>query len=154
MSFLSQEEIESLKPKMMVSRIILGALSLGVLVFAAIALTVTLAPLHWDIGILQIFGLVFTASSLVGWFVVPWVMPIGTGLVGETKCEGAQGALLTQSIIRGALVEGAAFFNIVFLMAESSGINLAVALVCLPFLLALIPFGAGYIKKIERILAD
>ena len=154
MGFLTPEEIESLQPRLMVLRIIMGALAAAILVFCAVAFLAKPRPLHWDVGFFEIFGIGFAAACVVGWFVAPWVMRPTRGVIGETRCEGAQTALQTQSIMRGALVEGAAFFNLVFVLQEASGVNLVVALACLPFLISLVPFGSSYVRTIERILDE
>ena len=155
MSFLNDSEIKALQPRIKVLQFIIGALAMGVAFFLCIALVVTGGPKSWDLSeMLPLIGIVFSGITIVGWVVFPMVarnLPIGSSTVGGDANAETFMKLQTHSVIRGALVEGGAFLNLMLFIVEGNGFNLLAALVGLFLLLLLFPTASNVPSKIESL---
>ncbi len=107
-------------------QIITAALVLGVVVFAAIAVFVVGAMNEESSGVIvSAVGLVWSALAFVMHLVVPAIMTRQLSRGGNR--EQLYGAYRAKTIVGLALLEGAAFFNIVALIIEHNWWSLAIA---------------------------
>jgi len=121
---------DPLADQLMTMRIVAGSLLLGVVFFVLIALFVLGAWQAPPKGhLLSLLGVALAAVAAVVSFVFPPASALEQAMqapAGRQKVANAAGIFQTRTIIRLALLEGAAFFNAVALMVEHNRWSLGV----------------------------
>lgn len=135
----------------MLMRIIVAAMTAGVLFFLAIATAVmsTGAERNWstDVGLMTVMAVVFTIATLAARMVVVPMVVISSrkriaqgqaasqqrGVLAERFAQAGQGGQMlalyqTSTIISLALLEGPAFFNSIVVLLEGSVVCLVLAI--------------------------
>ncbi|MGD9857932.1 MAG: hypothetical protein AB7U20_23555 [Planctomycetaceae bacterium] len=121
-----------------VLQIITGALVMGVVMFAAIAGLAAGALSGPPSGVIVSgVAVVLAAASFVMHLIVPPVIAKQAGHATDT--QGLYGVYQTKTIVGLAILEGAAFFNIVAAMIENNWWSLAIAGGLVFWMLALFP---------------
>jgi hypothetical protein len=142
---------QSVSQQLTVLRIITGALIAGVVVFLAYVLfrnPFANPPAGQQMSLMAVG---FAALNVVLQFGVPFVIRTGqqTGPASSVE-QRASGLFLTRLIIRLALLEGSAFFNIIALMQEGNPWTLVVIGVLLLLMLSLWPTRTRFEQFIEN----
>lgn len=134
-------------------KIITIAMAAGVLVFMAIALVTNQGALDGDADILSWIAIGFAGLMFVNHLVIPGV--IATASLGKVSTEQIREAdeatrfslifptYQIRHIVACALLEGAAFFNVVAYMMEPFGGNLAAAGILIALIAVRIPTVSG-----------
>jgi len=165
---LNNEQSAALEQPKRIMLIIFGALIFGVLFFAIIAAISHLTggkPLfNTEFGFMAIFGIAFAVLALLPSMVVPIfirkaaVKEISSEFSGKLETpEAALKAMVglqTAMIIGLALLEGAAFFNLVVDMTEGSLWSLLVAAGLVLIMFIRIPLPGRIEDQISNILDD
>ena len=130
-------------------QIIAAAWMLGVLVFLGMVLIITAGRIDGQPEMITMIAAGFTFLMLVNHFVIPSIMVkaqlkqvVLSGIhqkSGEEKIQGCCGIYQTQLIVGFALLEGAAFFNVVALMMEHCMISIALITLLLLVMAAKFP---------------
>ncbi len=158
---ISDEQLNGLSQHLKVSQIIIGALAAGSLLFAVIAtISVPREKIHWDVSmdnLVGAIGVVFAVGAILAWIVLPFFIHKSVVISGDSPTEKdvlqAHTQVLTESIIRSAVVEGAAFFCLIAWMIEGSIPALIAALICIAFIVALIPARNRHASRMENHLS-
>lgn len=164
---LSREQAELLQPRIRNFRLILLALLVGVAVFALVVFLIS--NISWaepEFFSIILFG--FTLILIVQAFVLPkflakggiqqLVPPSGKELseqeLQDTMPKKMLGVWFTSNIVRMAILESAAFINLVFAWLEGSGWHLVVALIVLGLMITQLPSKDRVLGWIEDRLAQ
>lgn len=160
---LNAEDEKKVLAALQVQRIIVFALSMGVLMFGFVVLLqkslppvgVQLAP--WPLSPIAIF----VAVSAIGMsFIVPQLLRQAKERAAEassTKFSPWQIAqqMQVEKIVGCALLEGAAFLNLVAVMMQPSMVNLGVAAFLWLLIVSRVPFSADqFLAEIQARLRD
>lgn len=157
MRFLKDDEIKALQPYIQTLQVIIGALAMGAISFLCITLVFNGGPKSWELGMLPLIGIVFGGLTIVGWLVFPFVFAnmATDGSASQSDTDDANikafMKLQTLTIIRGAMVEGGVFCNLLLFFVEGNGLNIVAALVGLFFLILLFPTKSRVLPKIESL---
>jgi MFS family permease len=161
---LNQKQIEWATPGVRTTQIISFALIMGVLIFGIIvSVIVPWKDVHSNFTIMAIVGL-FAALSMTAFSaVLPRIISSSAAKANanemraaDTKSFDEQGikAIVNQvqstNIVRMAMLEGAAFLNLVLFFVDKSVIGLVVAGICLLLLIIGFPTGNRLIGQIEN----
>ncbi len=149
--------------------IIIGALSAGVLTFAAIVV-MRQQQVNWQPGTIGLVGIVVAASTLPMSLILPRILEAAkikeiSEKIEQEKAAGAEapadslagplGGLLevlpSSTIVAGALLEGAAFLNLIAAMVENCTTSLVIAIVLWLVLLTKIPSAAKWTDHLLRV---
>lgn len=155
---LTESQQAFLKTTVRTQQIIVGALAAGVWMFLAVALVLFLGEPknEGDEPFLSYLGIGFAVLALVAWGIVPEMIgrrmrelivagkadrltpkPIGSSDLGDV---GPLGGIYQLRVILGAaILEGAAFLNLVAYMIEQQMFNVAVAGALAAVIMASIP---------------
>lgn len=150
---LTKEQTSTLEQPKRVMLIIFGALLVGVVVFAIIAVISRIsggeALFNMEFGLLAVMGVGFAALVLIPSFVVPIITrktatkELGQEFAGQLDQPGAamksMEGLQTSMIIGLALLEGTAFFNLIGYMIDGSAWNLLTVAILLMIMFIRIP---------------
>lgn len=130
-------------------QIIAAALMMGVLMFLGVVLVVTEGKLDGHPEMITMIAAGFAFLMLVNHFVIPPIIvkaqlkqAIATGMnqkQDDEKIQECCGVCQTQLIVGFALLEGAAFFNLVAMMVEHCGASIAVVTLLLLVMVAKFP---------------
>lgn len=171
-----------LKPAVRVLRIIVGAMSLGILGFACVVVTVRMARAPEPGEMQKLLTPLAIGAALVA-VVASRVVPalvvnrsrrqIAAGKFTQSQNTSPDGPLAdvaelgdtgklfsvyqTHTIVAAALLEGAAFLNLVATMLSGSVVTLAVAIMLAMLILAMFPSAqrvAGWIDEQRRLIDD
>ena len=156
---LSNRASEALRPMVMTLRIIVVALSLGVLSFGMFAAVQNASKLQTFGTKVNYLFLAIAAPMFVAGFVVPRLLPKG----GMRQSQGAGTndsedvaavqaaftAIQTATIVGCALFEGAAFANLVAYFMDAELVHLAISGVALLCILAHFPLASRVEQQIE-----
>ena len=119
-------------------QIIRGAVLGGPLFFLPIALLLNSKPLNFEIGMLEIIGLLMVGSiSMVymgiGKLNLPKNVDALKAMPPEEQANALAGAVVKNEIIKGALLEGPTFFSFILILINGSllGLVLGLLLTCL-----------------------
>jgi hypothetical protein len=162
--------VEKLRPNVLTLRIIVAALATGVLVFAAVAMVIraggNMQPRAANLELITIMAIAWTPVGLILSRLVPALMSktaranivSGAGLAASnSQFDLLTNQYLTNSIIAAALLEGAAFFNLVGYLLEGHpatlGLGIGLALVILS-LFPSAPRMTHWIEQQARIIAE
>lgn len=123
-----------------VMQILAGALVMGVVMFAVVAVILIGALNQPPQGmILSVFGAVFASSTFVMHLIVPNLMAAKAAAAAPPDEASLYPVYQTRMIVGLALLEGAAFFNIIATIVEHNWWSLAVAGVLVFWMLAMFP---------------
>lgn len=130
-------------------QIIAAALMLGVLMFLGVVLVVTQGKLDGHPEMITLIAAGFAFLMIVNHFVIPSIIlkaqlkqAIAAGMNQKQDDERIQqfcGVYLTQLIVGFALLEGAAFFNLVAMLVEHCAASIAVVTLLLLLMVAKFP---------------
>jgi hypothetical protein len=156
-------ESEELTPRIRAMQIVAGALVLGALIFLGVVIAIRLAgqaPRPPKTPMLSYVGIVFTVMVLVPLALVPdRVIAAGRKQIarGERDASTASDETLRLAnlyqncmIIRLALLEGAAFFQIIIFHLEGQQLSLILALILVVGMVLLFPTRARVESWIEK----
>ena len=134
-------------------QIIAAALPLGVIVFALVAVLALGALAQPPSGsIVSLMGVIFAASAFVGHLVLPNLMAsraVATQQLLPTDLQ-PYGAYQTRMIMKLALLEGAAFFNVTCTVIEHNWWSLGIAGLLVGWMLTNFPTSG----RVERWIAE
>jgi hypothetical protein len=142
-----QQPPSNLEQTVRVTQIITGAMVVGVVTFAAIAVLVVgaLKAAPWGV-IVSGLGAAFAVMAFVLHLVIPAVITANTGRAirsanagGAASDQQLYGIYVTKTITGLALLEGAAFFNIIALIVEHNWWSLAIVGGLVFWMLAMFP---------------
>ena len=145
---LRQDQIDSIAPVIQTTQIINAALIMGLLVFGAVAATiVTWDDVHMNFTIMPVVGLLFALMGVGISVVVPRLIDVSAARttagqmktgehksIGEKGIQRIAGQFQVRHIVQMALIEGAAFMNLLLFVIDHSLVALIVAGLCLMFL--------------------
>jgi len=148
--------------------IIFSALVLGVLFFAVITSIIRLTNeeqlFNMDFGVMAMLGVGFAALVLLPSIVVPLitrkatVKEVAEKFAGKLESGHAAtkmfGGLQTSMIIGMALLEGAAFFNVMAFLIDGSAFNLIAVAALLGCMFVRIPLPQRVEDRIANMLED
>jgi hypothetical protein len=166
---LTETERESLRGSLITLRIVVFALAMGVTSFAVISIfqklsappnvppAAQLAGLPGGMEMLHLVAIACGAGAAVIAFLVPPFLrlPPQAAQTPNERSGAIQAAaqmVQTRTIIACSLLEGAAFFNLVWYFTDGSVYNLAMGGVLLVLILMHLPLSGSYYDKIERLL--
>jgi hypothetical protein len=166
---LTATERDNLRGNLMTLRIVVFALAMGVASFAGFSVFQRLqapapaAPVGPQavaangLQPLHIAAIAFAVVAAVMAFVVPHFLRITPQSADKPDersgaIQAASEMVQTRTIIACALLEGAAFFNLIWYFTDGSIINLAMGGVLLLLILFHIPMSGTYYEKIEKML--
>jgi len=165
---LNNEQANAIEPAKRVMLILFFGLVIGVVVFGSVALIVRLGkeePLYnMDFGFMAIIGVAFAALVQLPSIIVPMfvqkasVKEVATKFadnLGDAKAAMQLfGGLQTSMIIGLALLEGAAFFNIVAFLIDGSAFNMLAVAALVACMFIRIPLPGRVEDKIVSMLDD
>ena len=130
-------------------QIIAGALMMGVLMFLGVVLVATAGKFDGQPEMITMIASGFAFLMLVNHFVIPPIIiraqlkqAIAAGMhqrPDEERIQECCGIYQTQMIVGFALLEGAAFFNLVAMMVEHCAASIAVVTLLLLLMVAKFP---------------
>ena len=139
MSLSPPPDDAALAPTLLLCRIIAGAMTFGVVAFATVAIVLRLGEPAEAARLLSLIG-------AIGGFVLVLVRQLIVGLLGGRAASlkpgqpyGAFAPYVSRMIVGLAILEGAAFFNLVCYLIEGHWWSLAVVGVLLVLMLAAFP---------------
>ncbi len=161
---LNQQQIDSISTEVRTAQIVAFGLMMGVLIFGVIVcVIVPWADVHSRVTILTAVGLFAAMSMIVMSFVLPRVISASAAqataaqlrstdakAIDERSIKGLAGQFQTTNIIRMAMLEGAAFLNLVLFFVDKSLIELVMAAICLLLLIVGFPSSNRIIGWIEN----
>ena len=142
---LSDEQFQTVQPKLKILQIIIVALCGGVLTFALVTnVMVPWAQSAMDISMLPLLGAAASFFSIILSFVLPGLAANSVPKISDDDgpalqkkhLSDAASVFMTGRIIRGGLLEGGCFLNLVVYLLEQSRLSLIAAVIGL-FLLML-----------------
>ena len=155
---LSDRASETLRPLVMTLRVIVIALSLGVLVFGIYAAVQNASKAQSFGTKVNYLFLAISVPMFLAGFVVPRLLPKGGALqppgAGQNDLEGAAlqaafAAIQTSTIVGCALFEGAAFANLTAYLMDAELVHLAVSGIALLCILAHFPLTSRVARQID-----
>lgn len=163
MSPLTDEERTNLRGSLRLLRIIVCALMMGVTTFTGYSVFTQMQKglpqpaFPAAIQMTHALALAAAAVAAVIAFVVPPFIPVPKIETNETDPRQiaigqAAGTLQTRTIIACAVLEGAAFFNAIWVQMDGSVPNLAMVGVLLIILALHFPLAGWYFGKVERLM--
>jgi hypothetical protein len=153
---MNREENPALQRMLRTTQIISVALAMGVAIFLGIVIVLGKDKALQGNELVSYFGLLFAVLTLVAAKFVPEVVARSgvRSIAGRDSeldvIERLAGVYQTTVIIRGALLEGAAFLNGVFFMIFGHPLNLFVAAILLAALLFAIPTRRRVLDWMQR----
>lgn len=113
-------------------QIIRGALVMGVVMFLGVALVMVKGELKFQFDFLEIIASVLAASAIVVFVVIGRLfmnsqLPKNGEPGTEEQTQSLIQNIVATEIIRGAVLEGAAFFATTLIILENSGIGMVIA---------------------------
>ena len=165
---LNKEQANAIEPAKKVALIIFSALVLGVLFFAAITCVVRLSSeeslFNMELSVIALVGVAFAAIVLIPSIIVPMfaqkaaVKEVAKEFAGKLDESAAAtkmfGGFQTAMIIGLALLEGAAFFNLIAFLIDGSVFSMVAVAVLLSCMLVRIPLPLRIEDKIANMLDD
>ena len=133
---LDQSQRRHLENRARALQIVVGAMILGVVTFAVVAWIIGRDKAHFNLSIMAIVGIVFAASSLPMAVILPGVIRQNVDAQARDNSGGQEGSdrmdtifagIQSSTIVRFALLEGAAFLNVIGFMVDGASICLVVA---------------------------
>jgi len=161
---LSTQLTQELRPKIKMMQIIIGALPLGALVALILMMIVRDQPkFTQSLEFLSLFGigfacLMFSVAICIIFFqskssVRQLAKKVSKKSDGDERLANkAMELYQTNAIVRGAMMEGATFLNVMMYFLTGSIFNLGVAVVGIALLCFQIPFFNNAIQAIERMI--
>ena len=154
---LSNEQIQQLRPKLLSIQVISGFLMLGVLAFAGLMVMIV----DWDdlndrVKMLTLIAAATGVLILVLSIFIPNAFSSDVRPSGDSESDQSTAAtaianmLVTENLIRFALLESAIFLNLVVFFLEPHLVSLAVAGFGLLLMLAFFPRQSRMISVIEE----
>lgn len=129
----------AIDPALLTCRIIAGALVFGVVSFAAVAIVLRLGDPPAAAMLISLIAVGFAAVMAVARQIVLSLFSGGTGASEGGGTSGALALYQTRMIIGLALLEGAAFFNLVAYLVEGHWWSLAVTAGLVALMLSAFP---------------
>jgi|GEM_PF-4600808 len=166
MQSLTDEERQNLRGSLTTLRIIVAALIMGVLSYLGYCLYIHLggqAPARpqpaaaGQLSLPQAIAIGFASIAAVLSFLVPPFIPkipVETTQTDQRAIAivSAANTVQVRTIVASALLEGAAFFNAVYVQTDFSLPNLAMVGVLLLIMASHFPLSGWYFDKVERIM--
>ncbi len=153
---LTPEQITAIQPKLVVIQLIAAALITGVLVFAGVICAVAdWGGLNDRLKMLSLIGAVSGVFMFVLSVVAPKVFASGQAESGPAASDQPDvikthlNSLLTETLIRFALIEAAIFLNSMVFMIESHRVSLVVVGIGILVMLFCFPRRSNMIAVIE-----
>jgi hypothetical protein len=163
---LSDADRHGIRSTIRTGQIVVGALALGVLNFTAVVLFISLGSQqgHADPPVITYAATGFAALAAIASFGIPLVL-VGpmrqTAVSNEAAGDGTPGRAralanmyLTMTIIRCAILEGAAFFCLISYMLERNPTSMVVGSVLFVLLLLQLPTSSRVGDRIESDLMN
>lgn len=162
---LTPEQTSKVSQKLMTLRIIGFAMVMGCVMFAGIILMALVnfeeLMANENLNLLTLIA----AGTGVLLMLMSFVIPVLFGnevkikdVNDEAEVDRAVGkitdGLITEKVIRKALLEAAVFINLTVLILDAHKVSIIVAVIGLVLLLFTIPFGGSFFSKVEQRLAD
>ena len=116
--------------------IIVCAMAAGILTFSVVTIFLRSGKEPSE-GIFHFLALGVGAAAIVGSCIVPGI--IGKNASSQGGVRGLAGIFQTKTIIACALIEGAAFFNLVAYLIEGHKVSLFTGAACIALVLVQIP---------------
>ena len=165
---LTDEQTSALDQRKWVMLIIFGALFFGVLVFSVVSLIVRInggeEVFNMEVGFIAKLGIAFACLVLIPSFVVPvfvrrsTMKEVSKKFVGRFAEPGAAAhcfaGIQTSMIVGLALLEGAAFFNLIGYLIEGSVGNIFAVAVLLTVMFIRIPLPGRVEQWVSNMLDD
>jgi hypothetical protein len=146
-------------------QIIVFSLTLGVAVFAVVAVAMSHQPLTWEVptSVLGLVVVLMALTQIPAAIAVRLLMPLKpvslaspkqasiqpTGDAAADRAISLAPSIMTRTIISGALLEGAAFLALFVVMTEGNGLLLVVAAIAGALLLLQFPTFLGFQNQID-----
>lgn len=155
---LDQSQRRHLENRARALQIVVGAMILGVVTFAVIAWVIGRDKAHFDFSIMAIIGVIFAASSLPMAIVLPTIIRQNVGKQARDNSGGQEGpdrmdaifaGIQSSMIVRFALLEGAAFLNVIGFMVDGASICLVVAGLLIVVMGVMFPRADQVIQTVE-----
>ncbi len=157
---LNQQQIQTIEPRIRTIQIVCGSLIMGLMTMAVIFVVAMGPEFIPKLGILQMVGIGMAVPVILMSFILPTGIrrnSLRQSLSDEQKNDPFQDEVITQalasvqtsSIIRFALLEGAAIMNLIFWFVEKSLYNLVVVGIALGLMVAFFPFSGRIIDTIQ-----
>ncbi len=156
---LDQSQRRHLENRARALQIVVGAMILGVVTFAVVAWVISRDKAHFEFSLLAIVGVVFAASSLPMAIILPNIIRqnlnqptagSGTPTDAPDRVDAIFAGFQSSTIIRFALLEGAAFLNVIAFMIDGASICLIVAGLLLVIMAAMFPRADQITQAIEE----
>jgi len=114
-------------------QIVRAAVIAGPLFFLPIALLLNSKPLNFEIGVLEIVGLLMVGSigmvyMLIGQLNLPKNVDALRAMPPEEQANALAGTVVKNEIIKGALLEGPTFFSFILILINGSLVGLVLGL--------------------------
>lgn len=137
-------------------QIIRGALVMGILMFLGVSLVIVNGELKFQFDMMEMIASGFAASALgvftvIGRLSMNTAIPNGSKVTDEDKTQLLIIKIITTEIIKGAVLEGAAFFAIMLIIMSNSGIGLVIALLMVFISVVSIPTSGRIQNKLENL---
>lgn len=136
--------------------IIRVSLVFGVIMFLGIALVMVKGELQFEFDFLEIIASVFAASAIVVCVVIGRLfmnsqLPKNGESGTEEQTQSLIQNIVATEIIRGAILEGAAFFATTLIIIENSGIGMVIAILMVVMSVVTIPTTGRIQNKLENL---
>lgn len=166
---LTESERDSLKGSLLTLRIVVFALVMGVASFGGMSVlmksqspppaapNVPPAPPQKEIPLTHLLACAFGVGAGVLAFLVPPFLRLPPQEAEKpdernAAIQAAAQMVQVRTIIACALIEGAAFFNLIWHFTDGSLLNLAMSGLLLVLLLMQFPLTGSYFERIEKLL--
>ena len=149
---MNDESNVAVQRTLLTAQIIGVALVLGVAIFLAVILFVRQDKPPAGNEMISYFGVVFAIMAMGAATVVP-TMAAKAGvksLAEAASIESLAGVFQTSTIIRGALIEGAAFLNGTFFLIYGEWLSFAVTGILLAALIFYVPTRARFLDWLQQ----
>lgn len=164
---LTEEEIQKIRPQVGVLRVIIAALVTGVFSFAAVIISLlgpkAFAP-QFQMDVLPLTALAMAGGNVMLSFVMFQIMTRPAGAMPADAPGGDRSPqitataqrLVSATIVASALLEGAAFFNLVIVQIGQGGlIHLCAAIALALLMFVRFPFSQdSFAARVERMLGE
>jgi len=152
---LTDEQVQQIRPRLLTIQAVAAALIVGDLMFAgAISVVVDWENVAERVKMLTLIGMIAGVFIYALSIVVPKVFASGTNLrpptkvVDQEEIASTANTMMTEVLIRFALINGAIFLNLMVFLIEIHIASLVVAAIGLLLMVALFPRQSNMISTI------
>ncbi len=159
---LNQSQIDEIRPKLQLFRLVIGTLIAGVAIFAVVALVFTRPNFPPQLSAVSTVLLALSGILVVNGFVLPPLVDratltqirsdhsqLATAAQQSAALPRLTAAWLNRSLVGAAILEGAALLNLVGMLLEGNAIHLAAAFVVVLLMVFYFPLETRVLSWIE-----